>query len=172
MLGMTSIFLNLPRLDLWARMWSILEKFCVHLRKRWNSLFLGEMSYRYQLEQAPGVGDGQGSLACCCPWGCKESDTTEQLNWTEQAELKKGRVTSDQIANVHRIIKKQGNSRKSIYSASLTMLKPLTVWIVANCGKFLKKCKYQTTLPVSWETSMWVKKQLLGHDMEQWIGSK
>ena len=31
-------------------------------------------------EQAPGVGDGQGSLACCIPWGHKESDMTEQLN--------------------------------------------------------------------------------------------
>ena len=30
-----------------------------------------------------GVGDGQGGLACYCSWGCKESDTTEQLNWTE-----------------------------------------------------------------------------------------
>ena len=30
-----------------------------------------------------GVGDGQGSLVCCRPWGHKESDTTEQLNWTE-----------------------------------------------------------------------------------------
>ena len=32
---------------------------------------------RHEFEQAPGVGDGQGSLACCSPWGCKESDTTE-----------------------------------------------------------------------------------------------
>ena len=31
----------------------------------------------------PGVGDGQGGLACCCSWGHKESDTTEGLNWTE-----------------------------------------------------------------------------------------
>ena len=31
----------------------------------------------------PGVGDGQGGLACCSPWGCKKSDMTEQLNWTE-----------------------------------------------------------------------------------------
>ena len=30
----------------------------------------------------PGVGDGQGGLVCCGSWGCKESDTTEQLNWT------------------------------------------------------------------------------------------
>ena len=31
----------------------------------------------------PGVGDGQGGLACCGSWGCKESDMTERLNWTE-----------------------------------------------------------------------------------------
>ena len=31
----------------------------------------------------PGVGDGQGGLACCRSWGRKESDTTEQLNWTD-----------------------------------------------------------------------------------------
>ena len=36
-----------------------------------------------EFEQALGVGDEQGSLACYSPWGCKESDTTEQLNWTE-----------------------------------------------------------------------------------------
>ena len=34
----------------------------------------------YEFEQALDVGDEQGSLACCSPWGCKESDTTEQLN--------------------------------------------------------------------------------------------
>ena len=33
-----------------------------------------------ELEQAPGVGDGQGGLACCSPWGRKESDSTERLN--------------------------------------------------------------------------------------------
>ena len=36
---------------------------------------------KHEFEQAPGDGDGQGSLACCSPWGHKESDTTEQLNW-------------------------------------------------------------------------------------------
>ena len=34
----------------------------------------------HELEQAPGVDEGQGSLACCSPWGCKELDTTERLN--------------------------------------------------------------------------------------------
>ena len=37
----------------------------------------------HEFEQAPGVSYGQGSLVCCSPWGCKELDTTEQLNWTE-----------------------------------------------------------------------------------------
>ena len=36
-----------------------------------------------KFEWTPGVGDGQGGLACCDSWGRKESDTTEQLNWTE-----------------------------------------------------------------------------------------
>ena len=34
-------------------------------------------------EWTPGVGNGQGGLACCDSWGHKEPDTTEQLNWTE-----------------------------------------------------------------------------------------
>ena len=37
---------------------------------------------RHEFEQAPGVGDKQGSLVCCSPWGGKESDTTDWLNWT------------------------------------------------------------------------------------------
>ena len=45
--------------------------------------------------------------------------------------------------------RKQGNTRKTSTSASLTALKPLTMWTTTNCGKFLKKWVYQTTLPVS-----------------------
>ena len=37
----------------------------------------------HEFEQPPGVGDGQGSLACCSPWSHKELDMTEWLNWTE-----------------------------------------------------------------------------------------
>ena len=37
----------------------------------------------YKFEETPGVGDGQGGLACCSPRGGKESDMTERLNWTE-----------------------------------------------------------------------------------------
>ena len=67
-------------------------------------------------------------------------------------------------------LKKQENSRKTSTFASLTMLKPLTVWIT-NCGKF-KRWEYQTTLPASCETCMQVRKQQLELDMEQCTGSK
>ena len=52
------------------------------------------------------------------------------------------------------------------------MPKPLTVWIMTNCGKFLKRWEYRITLPVSCETCMQVKKQQLELDTEQWTGSK
>ena len=42
---------------------------------RWHHQLNG-----HEFEQVIGVGDGQGSLACCSPWGCKESDMTQQLN--------------------------------------------------------------------------------------------
>ena len=67
--------------------------------------------------------------------------------------------------------KKQENSRKTSTSA-IDWLKPLTVWITTNCGKFLKRWEYQITLSASWETCMQVKKQQLGLDMEQQIFSK
>ena len=38
----------------------------------------------HEFEQDLGVGDGQESLACCSPWGCKALDTTERLNWTDE----------------------------------------------------------------------------------------
>ena len=50
---------------------------------------------RHDFEQAPGTGDGQGSLACCSSWSRKESDTTERLNWTEY-------IWSSQVALVVR----------------------------------------------------------------------
>ena len=66
--------------------------------------------------------------------------------------------------------KMQENSRKT--SASLTTLKPLTVWITINYGKLFKSCEYQTISPACWETCMQAKKQQLEPDMEQWTGSK
>ena len=42
---------------------------------------------RHKFESIPGVGDGQGGLGCCSPWGFKESDTTEWLNWTNRWKM-------------------------------------------------------------------------------------
>ena len=43
----------------------------------------------HEFGQAPGVGDGQGSLACCSPWGCKESDMIEPLNCNTRTSKRK-----------------------------------------------------------------------------------
>ena len=59
-----------------------------------------------------------------------------------QAGFRKGRGTRDQIGNICWILEKQGYSRKTYTSASVTMLKPLTVQITTNCGKFLKIWEY------------------------------
>ena len=48
----------------------------------------------YEFEQAPGDGEGQGSLVCCSPWGCKESDTTEQLNNNNNRHAKMLNITN------------------------------------------------------------------------------
>ena len=63
--------------------------------------------------------------------------------------FRKGRGTRDHIVNICWIIEKASNSRKISTSASLTTLKPLTVCITTNCGKFLIRWEYQTTLPAS-----------------------
>ena len=55
-----------------------------------------------------------------------------------QAGFRNGRGTRDQIADIHWIIEIQENSRKKMYSDSLTTLKPLTVWITTN-WKILKE---------------------------------
>ena len=66
-----------------------------------------------------------------------------------QGGFRKGKGTRDQIANIHCIIEKAREFQKSIYFCFMTMLKPLTVWITTNCGKFLKRWEYQTILPAS-----------------------
>ena len=86
------------------------------------------------------------------------------LEKTEEPEIKLPTSIGSQ--------EKQENSRKTSTSASLTILKPLTVWITTNCGKFLKRWEYQATLPASWETCMQAKKQQLELVMEKWTGSK
>ena len=68
--------------------------------------------------------------------------------------------------------KKKESSIKTSNSALLTTPKPLTVWITANCGKFLKSWEYQTLWPASWEICMQVRKPQLELDMEEQTSSK
>ena len=97
------------------------------------------------------------------------------VNWEfpdVQSGFRKDRGTRAQIANICWIIEKAKEFQKTSTSASLTMLKPLTVWITTNCGTFLMRWEYQTTWPSSWEICMRVKKQQLESYMEQQTGSK
>ena len=56
-----------------------------------------------------------------------------------EAGFRKGRGTRDQTANIHRIIDKAREFPPKIHFCFMIMLKPLTVWITTNCGKFLKE---------------------------------
>ena len=53
--------------------------------KGWQDEMVGWHHWldEHACEQALGAVDGQGNLECCSPWGCKELNTTEQLNWTD-----------------------------------------------------------------------------------------
>ena len=88
-----------------------------------------------------------------------------------QAGFRKGRGTRDEIANICWIIQKARELKKKSTSVSSAMPKSLIVWIIINCGKLLKRWEYQTILPVSWETCIWVQKQQLELCTEQSISS-
>ena len=88
-----------------------------------------------------------------------------------QAGHRKGRRTRDQIASIPWIIEKVWEFQKSIYLCFIGYFK-VFVWITTNCGKFLKRWEYQTTLSASGETCIQVKEQQLEGDMEQWTCPK
>ena len=104
-----------PEYSLEGLMLRLKFQYCGHLKGRTDSLekplILGKIEGRtrkgckgwdgwmvsqldgHEFEQAPGVGDGQGSLGCCSPWSRKESDMTEWLNWNEhQGDWSEGHI--------------------------------------------------------------------------------
>ena len=107
-------------------------------------------------------------------WCWKSFKLGFSSTWTENFQMYKlgfeEAEERDQIATFIRSWRKPSSSRKT--SASLTMLKPLTLWITTNCWKFFKRWEYQTTLPASSEICMQAKKQQLELDMEQQTRSK
>ena len=77
-----------------------------------------------EFEWTPGVGDGQGGLACCNSWGRKESDTTEWLNWTEVPKrTKQISKISDKYASIYWRKKKEEN---------LNFILQTTKWYLCN----------------------------------------
>ena len=83
---------------------------------------------------------------------------TFSLEGTEEPELR--------LLTFIELWRKEGVQKK-MYFCFIDYNKTLTLWITINRGKFLKKWKYQTILPVSWESCMQVKKQQIEQDMEQ-----
>ena len=89
-----------------------------------------------------------------------------------QAGFRKGRGTTDQIANICWINEKVREFQKYIYFCFFDYAKAFDCVITINCGKLWKRWEYQTAWPASWETYMQVRKQQLELDMEQQAGSK
>ena len=54
----------------------------------------------HEFEWTPGVGDGQGGLVCFDSWGCKVSDSTERLNWTEDYSFREKVCANDSLTNM------------------------------------------------------------------------
>ena len=97
------------------------------------------VGWHYQLdghkfEQAPGIGDGQGGLACCSPWGRHESDMTERLNRTELL----GRKV---MTNLDNILK----SREITLSTKVHLVKAMVFPVVMyGCkSRTIKKAEHQ-----------------------------
>ena len=84
-----------------------------------------------------------------------------------QAGFRKGRGTRDQIANIHWIIKKARQFQKNIYLCFMDYAKAFDCVDHNKLWKIPKEMEYQTTLFVSWEICMQIKKQQLEPDMER-----
>ena len=89
-----------------------------------------------------------------------------------QDGFKKGSRTRDQIANIHRIIKKAREFQKNIYFCFIDYTKAFDCVDHNKLWKILREREYQTTWPASGEICMQVRKQQLELDMEQQTGSK
>ena len=70
-----------------------------------------------EFEQAPGDGEGQGSLVCCIPWGHKELDTTEQQDWQKNAtSVLHIQIASLNYSSFNKILTLKGSWRISFFS--------------------------------------------------------
>ena len=89
-----------------------------------------------------------------------------------QAGFRKGRGTTDQIANIYWIIENARRFQKNTYFCFIDYAKAFDCVDHQKLWKILKRWEYQITWPASWEICMQVSKQQLELDMEQHTGSK
>ena len=106
--------------------------------------------------------------------GILQARPQQNMNWELpdiQTGFRKSRGIRDWIVDIHWIIRKQRNFRKKIYFFFINYVKAFDC-ITTKCRTFLKRWEYQTTLPVSWEMWVEVKKQQLEPDREPQAVSK
>ena len=88
-------------------------------------------------EWTPGVGDGQGGLACCDSWGRKESDTTEQLIWSDLIWFREGVLTSTPALYRHillhlRAVKQDQGLSVKLYPWGQGPTQYMSIYIIEN----------------------------------------
>ena len=101
-----------------------------------------------EFEQGPGTGDRQGSLVCCSPLGCKESDMTEWMNWTEEIFETPSETRLKELQKFIRLPEVRLECRPCIHPDPYKQLCP---WIIAI--KFLTKYPWQEygVPPFDWQ---------------------
>ena len=116
-------------------------------------------------EWTPGVGDGQGGLACCDSWGHKESDRTERLNWTELMHLYFWNLPyySEQLCNI-------SNRDCSVQKIRILRLRDPRVWIFFP--KTFQYCLLFFLLGLEFTAMIigmpWIMSELLSAQSHQW----
>ena len=86
----------------------------------------------------------------------------QYVNWElpdVQSGFRKSKETRDQIADISSIMEKASGFYTHICFCFVSFVKSMTVQITTNCEKFLREWEYQTTLFISWEACICVKKQ-------------
>ena len=144
-------------LPLAVKAWS--PNLCTARENPWSLLFRQDLHYslRLGMEKPPfSSGFCGGMMRYMIP---KSGFSTQTQNFhISKLGLEKAGKLKIKLPTFIGSQRKQRNSRKTSTSISLTMLKPFTMWITTNCGKFFKRWEYQTTLPVSLETYMQAKR--------------
>ena len=101
----------------------------------------------HEFEQTLGVGDWQGSLACCSPWGHRESDMTEQLNWSDQKNKWKGHRTCHSAVHFFSV--------SYCWCLMCMFLSSISLAKILFCSPVFNLCKPKKKWATSWNISIY-----------------